>query len=194
MNNGFLFKVTASAVIGLHPAVALADRVLTHPIKTIRDFDTKYDQVLSTKARKLLEYIITKEKVPEVVYGTYTSNKDVQEQTVELIIDDFHYSIHAHNANEGRDLGDNPIDSLSITVKNVKTTGVYPSIQIYDTGLDGHCNGGFLPSVLNRGVNVSFVWPKKEGDKRAAELEHEDQFQGFYERTLDRLIKFYEKR
>ncbi len=167
---------------------------LRYPLESVPDDDTKLDPIKAAKARKLAEYVITKNMHPGLKWyneysGTYT--RILQKVEADIFLDDFNYYIVVFNFNELRnqtpDASVRSYDTISIDIISNKKNG---QVVLQDSGLDGRCDYGFIQKdgpFNETGKELIFSHKKGKG------TEHADMFQKLYETTLDKLIQFYEK-
>ena len=121
---------------------------------------------------------------------------DSQVVQAEMAVDGQKYKVVVFNNNEkgGLKLSSGGFskltDSMYFWVGPEGTKGEDTLVKLNDYGLDGRCNDAFIPAKLS-GVGKDIVYSNWSYSRRG--LEHTGRVQALYDKTLDTLIKFYEK-
>ena len=196
MNRRYFLKLAAlGAALGFRPTRTLAYNPLKYPLVSIPDEVTTLDVAKAAKARKLAEYVITKDEKRQGIishkpYAT-SGRKDYQSVEAVIVVDGQQYSIYVDNWNK-QDPNLKQKNGIVIYERPEGTKDADNLTVIRDEGLDGRCNYGTLfPKASGTGKVIEF----RDGFDGLPSngLEHRDRFQALYDQTLDRLITFYEK-
>ena len=168
---------------------------LKYALTSVPDEGTTLDELNALKARKVAEYVITKNNHPGLL--SHNPNLDPPQegyQKVEAVmaIDGKRYTVSVINANENGEAM--PRDSIYISVRPQGTTRQDQLTSFSDEGLDGKCNYGFIPANIS-GTGKEVYFNSGVYGLKPKGLEHKDRFQVLYDQTLNTLIeKFYEKK
>lgn len=175
------------------PKFAYAQNQLEYPLVSVPDLDTKLDEKLASKARKVAEYVITKGNQKGLL--SYNPNSrignDYQGVQAVMTIDGQRYTVWVANSDEQGQI--KLPDMMSVWVRPEGTRGEALLTTFSDTGLDGRCDFGIIPAASNRWQRIKFR--AKNGTNSNGEgLQHRDRFQKLYSETLDKLVQFYERK
>ena len=168
---------------------------IRYPLKSVSDEGTVLDESKAAKARRVAEYVITKDKHPGLI--SYNANVDPPQENYQrvqavMVVDGKRYAVFVINANE--DAIAMPRDTMHISVRPQGTTRQEELTTFSDEGLDGICNFGIIPAKIS-GIDKEIYFNSGVySSKKPQGLEHKDRFQALYDKTLDTLIKFYEKK
>jgi len=207
MKSGILLKTAGVGLLGLVLQNSMpAQNTIRYPLTSKPNGVTEIDQARASKARKLAEYVITKDKHPGIIYheDIPTTNPNYQIVEASMKIDESVYAVFVLNGNEnvsqGYVLNINkkevsipfPLfpDSISIEVMPNGTKDKNFTTSFFDTGLVGMCSSAHLAPGLGtngEGVDYPFHFQNIKSDAR------DDIVQKAYQRTLDTLMGFYEK-
>ena len=197
MNRRNFLKLSAiGAALGYRPIRALAYNPLKFPLVSIPDEVTTLDEAKAAKARKLAEYVITKdEKRPGLIShnpNATNGRRDYQSVEAVIVVDGQRHSIYVDNWNK-QDPNQKRKNGIVIYERHEGTTKDEDILSfIRDEGLDGRCNYGTLSSKAS-GTGKVIEFRDGFDGLPSNGLEHRDRFQALYDQTLDRLITFYEK-
>ena len=190
----FLKALGMSGATLAMPKFAYAQNQLQYPLVSVPDLDTKLDEQLASKARKVAEDVITKGKHQGIL--SYNPNLRIgnEYQGVQsvMIIDGQRYTVWVANSNENT----KPTlpDMMSVWVRPEGTTGQSQLTTFSDTGLDGRCDFGIIPEGSS-GTGQRIMYRAKEKNNPNGEgLQHQARFQKLYSETLDKLVQFYERK
>lgn len=191
----FLKLGIVGAALAYKSIRALAHNPLKYPLVSIPDEGTTLDEAKAAKARKLAEYVITKDEKRSGLISHNPNAKngmgDYQNVGVVIVVDGQQYSIYVDNWNK-QDPNRKRNNGIVFYVRPAGTKDADNLTVIRDGGLDGRCNYGTLsPKASGIGKVINF----RDGfdGRKPQGLEHRDRFQALYEATLDKLIGFYER-
>jgi len=193
MNRRNFLKLGAMTLAGAAlPKYSSAEQ-LKYPLTSVPDKGTNLDESKAAKARKLVEYVITRDKQPGLL--SYNPNstggsRDYQGVQAVMVIDGQRYTVWVANSNENA----KPVmsDLMSFWVRPEGTKGQDELTTFSDTGLDGRCDFGIIPAKMS-GIGKQVLFRDGTDGTKPEGLEHKDRFQSLYNGTLDTLIKFYER-
>lgn len=191
--SNFLKTAIVTGTILALPGLAGGYNPTRYPLISVADEGTVLDEPKAAKVRKLAEYAATDNSRK----GLMVYNRDyfgfppqIESTRPVVVVDGIRYSINVHNHDENQDC---PIeDSMTIWMRPEGTTGRELVSEVYDAGLDGGCNGGFIAAGVNEtGKKISF----SDGRESIAEgSEHSARFQHLFDTAVDRLLAFYEQK
>ena len=176
------------------PKFSYAQNKLQYPLVSVPDLDTRLDDQLASKARKVAEYVITKGNQKGLL--SYNPNhrigNDYQGVQAVMTIDGQRYTIWIANHDEQGQL--KLPDMMSVWIRPEGSTRQSQLTTFSDTGLDGRCDFGIIPRTVS-GTGQDILYRAKEKNNPNGEgLQHSGRFQKLYAETLDKLIQFYERK
>ena len=193
MNRRNFLRLGAMTLAGVAVPKYSSAEQLEYPLTSVPDEGTNLDESQAAKARKLAEYVITRDKQPGLLsYDTNSTRGSVDYQSVQavMVIDGQRYRVWVGNSDENAKSVMS--DSMSFFVRPEGTKEEEQPTTFSDTGLDGRCNFGIIPAKMSGIGKVVYFNAGVSGTKPEG-LEHKDRFQSLYNGTLDTLIKFYER-
>ena len=182
-----------SAVLAV-PKFAYAQNPLQYPLTSRADLGTELDERSAAKARKVAEYVITRNKQKGLL--SYNPNldppqEDYQRVEAVMVIDGMRYTVFVINANERGKVV--PHDNIHISFRQEGTKRQDQLTTFSDEGLDGICNYGHIPAEIS-GIGKKVYFNSGVYGLRPEGLEHKERFQKLYIDTLGKLVKFYEQK
>jgi hypothetical protein len=139
------------------------------------DPGTEIDDTKAAKARRLAEHVI-REKGRPLVYATQDGSSS--SVTAGMVIRRAGYTVKVARGER---------DKMTIVLRERDSAGAIISSALTDTGIDGLCDAG---TIQGPGLEIAY-------DANASPqigIEHRQRFQELYNKTLDTLIAFYERR
>jgi len=166
-------------------------------LKTVEDkgpYLLPFDPTRAEKAVKLATYVIKDEDAPQAYHNISTSSLQ-QIVEVEIVIDGTLYDITVMNLN--KETYARP-DSITIKSRPSSLSSEEDYTILQDHGLDGRCDYGRFAGKRKKQLRKD----KDEADVDFDRLkgsdgigfEHQVAFQKLYEKALDNLISFYERK
>ena len=180
------------SLVGLLGAILLSPAFaadVSYPLRSTVDSGMGLQETKAANARKLAEYVTTKENVLH-----YKARDDSTFQNVRavLFIKNWLYTLEVINYNEQP--GEERVDSLEIHMQ-LKGKPSEEVIILYDKGLDGNCNSGTIPKKFSGSLNTEVVYQSRtEEFPQGVGLEHRERVQRMCEATMEQLLRFYEQR
>lgn len=192
-------KKTIATGISLYSLVlsdaALADESLRFPLTSTADVDTTLDREKAARARKLAEYVITRDKQRELLlYHPDNTGGNPDYQGVQAVIDvgDWRYTVWVANHDENNSL--KMPDNISFWMRPKGTSGQDTLITFSDRGLDGSCDFGVIGKGVSDTKQEIIYHAKEMVGQNGENLQHRKQFQKLYNETVDKLLAFYERK
>ena len=169
-------------------------------VKDFKEFSKEIDELarmiyrfVEAVKNKWIVYVITKNNHPGLI--SYNPNApaagtDYQEVEAVMLVDGQRYTVFVSNDNEP---GKRKLpDLMTFWIRPDGTTSPEYLTIFSDYGLDGRCNFGVLFEKMS-GIGKTIEFRDGTDGTKPEGLEHRNRFQDLYNKTLETLIKFYEK-
>lgn len=195
MNRRDFLKALGTGVVALAvPRFAYAQNPLKYPLTSRPDVGTELDEQMATKARKVAEYVITKDNQKGLLHFNpeHGIGNDYQSVQAVMKIDDWRYTVWVANHDENADI--KMPDLISVWMRPEGTSGQSKLITFSDEGLDGRCDFGIIPEELSETGQRLLYRAQNRHNPTAEGLQHKDRFQKLYGETLDKMVQFYERK
>lgn len=195
MNRRDFLKAFGTGAVALAvPRFTDAHNPLEYPLTSTPDIGTELDEQTAAKARKVAEYVMTRDKQKGLLHFDTELRTAGDYQTVQAVmeIDDWIYTVSVINGDENAKL--KMPDLIYFQMRPKGTHGLDELIGFSDEGLDGRCNYGLIPVGLNATGQRLLYLAQSSLNPTGRGLQHKDTFQKLYGETLDKVIQFYERK
>jgi len=196
MNRRDFLKVLRTGTVALAvPGFAYAENPLEYPLTSRPDVGTKFNKQMAAKARKVARYIITKDDQKGLLHfdPKHRIGNDYQGVQAVMKIDDWRYTVWVANHDENADNNKMP-DLVYVWMGPEGTSGQSKLIIFSDKGLDGRCDFGIIPKGLSETGQRIIYLAQDRYNPIAEGLQYQNRFQELYRKTLDKMVKFYERK